>query len=515
VAQIFHEKLPEQYHVFCNLVWSKAAQTRGKKTGEIDFIVAAPANYLHIIELSLGRFELDGKGQLIMKTPEGFRNKSSQLNTNKSIIIEFLQKAKTRNIHIPSQTIEGWLLLPNTSISKETVLLRYPEDHIIDRSSSVNPTEELATKIRAFSTDDRAKEQSVHPGLIKLLSQELEYVPDVSSLASTELSFTSGVNETSELIFGAETNSDIVVVDGVAGSGKTQLALIGLKYWNSSGYPACLVANTRVIPNLLRQQLGDRENVYSFHEFSTLDNKKFQKIFVDEAHHFNANALGSIYSKLSPRGKLYALMDSAQNFDSRFATPPNATIFHFHTSYRIPPKLCDYLSQLKPLNRKIRCGFSGIESIFDIHVGDSSLAACLDIMALFFFGRPELLGHAGIVFCGSKLELQERLSETLEKILEFLRFCGRPSTLEALGTDIKTGCLNIDSQRNIFGLTIDTIRRWQGTSRPIIFVCNLHRQVDILTACRVFYSSVTRSRSRCEVLATPAFAQQLIAATET
>lgn len=514
VAFAFNENLPAQYHIFCNLDWARSSETKGKKTGEIDFIVATPGNFLHIIELSLGRFELDGNGCLVMKTPEGVKNKSIQLNSNKSVIIDFLGRAKARNISIPPQKIEGWLLLPNAQVSKESLLLRYPEDHIIDRSSGNDPVQELTRRILALNNNEKSTDQQVHPNLVKLLSQVLDYVPDVSTLASTELSFTARMQDLSDLILSTETNAEMIVIDGVAGSGKTQLALTGLNICSKNGRSACLVANTRVIPNLLRRQLGEVSSVYPFHEFIKLRHDKFDTIFVDEAHHFNQYAIGSIYSKLAPNGKLYALMDSAQNFDARFQPSAGATVFHFNTSYRVPSKLCDFLSELKPLNRRIRSPIINNDAYFDLHVGVSSLSACLDLMAVFFVDRPALLCQSGIVYCGSKYQLQEELGLNSQQLVDFLKICGISAPVETLKVNLQQGCCDIDSVDNPYELTIDTIRRWQGTSKPIIFVCNLDQQSTTSISCRLFYSAVTRSRSRCEVLVTPGFANQLISATE-
>lgn len=500
--------------MFCNLDWARPTTYKGKKTGEIDFIVAAPGNKLHIIELSLGRLELDGLGNLVFKSISGTKNKSAQLNSNKNIIIELLKRARDRAIEIPPQQIEGWLLLPNSRISPDTVLLRYPEDHIVDRSSSANPVVELGRRIIAESRDVEASSTPVSGALIKLLSQELGYVPDVSSLTAGELSYTTTMNETSELILTAETRAPMIVVDGVAGSGKTQLALIGLSRCKDHSLKACLIANTRVIPNLLRREVGDEKTIYSYQEFLKCDHRELDQVFIDEAHHFNQHAVSLIASRLAPDGRIFALMDSAQNFDERFMPGPNATIFHFNTSHRVPAKLCDLLSQLNPLQKNIRSTVTDVDTYFDLQVSDSSLTNCLALMAKFFLDKKSLLWHAGIVYCGSKFELQKDLFANIYKLKAFLEMCGFSPSIESLTTHIINSRFDIDTQHNDFGITIDTIRRWQGTAKPIIFACNLKKQANAETACRLFYSCATRARSRCEVLATPAFAKQILEATD-
>ena len=513
VALTLKASLPDCYHIFCNLDWARTTDTRGKKTGEIDFIVAAPSNHLHVIELSLGRLELDGAGNLVLNAYEGSRNKSKQLSSNKRFIFDILSLAREKNLDIPQQKIEGWLLIPNSKINRTTPILRYPEDHIIDRSSEIDPILELTRKIRKLSNEEGSENRTVPREIIKLFSQALEYVPDTTSLIDSEVTFTTKMQETATVILSVESPSRMIVIDGVAGSGKTQLGLIGLTYFRCQSLKSCLVANTRVLPNLLRRELGSGAEIFPYNDFIKSDQTGFDRIFIDEAHHFNENAIKLIRSKLTKDGKIYALMDNAQNFDERFVATPDAITFHLNTSYRVPAKLCEFLSELKPLRRTLKSAASAIDTQFDLHIGDCKLASCINHMEHFFQDKANLLKHAGIVFCGNKFELNQQLQECANLLVSFYRNMGIEIKVGEILDQIAADGFDVDACDNKLGLTIDTIRRWQGTSKALIFVCNLKKQSTVEIACRLFYSATTRSRARCEIFATNEFAHQLIEAT--
>ena len=513
VALTLKASLPDCYHIFCNLDWARPSDTLGKKTGEIDFIIAAPSNHLHVIELSLGRLELDGVGNFVLSTYDGARNKSKQLNSNKKFIFDLLSLARKRNLDIPQQKIEGWLLIPNSKINRAIPILRYPEDHIIDRSSDPDPILELTRKIRKLSGEEGNENRTVTRGIIQLFSQAFEYVPDTSSLAESEIAFTTKMQDTANIILSVESSGRMIVVDGVAGSGKTQLGLIGLNYFRRQSLKCCLVANTRVLPNLLRRELGSGADVFPYNDFIKSNHKHFDRIFIDEAHHFNENAVKLIESKLSEHGKLYVLMDNAQNFDERFVPTPDAITFHLNTSYRVPAKLCEFLSELKPLRRTLKSAAASIDTQFDLHIGDCRLTSCIDHMEKFFQDKASLVKHSGIVFCGSKFELNQQLQECANRLVSFYRNIGIEITVDQILNQLAAGGFDVDATDNKLGLAIDTIRRWQGTSKAIIFVCNLKKQSTVEIACRIFYSATTRSRARCEIFGTKEFAQQLIEAT--
>jgi hypothetical protein len=513
VARDLASNLPSNWHVISNVEWAKETKV-GKRTGEIDFVILTPGNVIHVIELTFGTLELNSDGDLVFSTPAGKKSKSQQLRSNKSFVIDILRNARRLNEGLPTFDIRAWLLTPNTILDREIPSPLYEPTQIVDGSYS-DPTGELCNRLKAGH--DKTAGQ-VQPVILRIFMRELRYYLDPTTLIEGERRYVSGLSQTTEVILSVRCKTNRIVIDGVAGSGKTQIALAGLERARAKGLSAAIVSNTRVLPNLIQSEYGSSFPAHTYWTIQGVENGSLDEIFIEEAHHFQPTALESIEKKLKPAGKMFYLMDSCQNFDGRFVPPEDSAFIFLDTTYRVPKEVCNYLNLIAPLKKTIRCKSPQLDSYIAIEDSyESALDTTRDSLKSFIEfikRRPELTDFCSLVFCGSQQEFElmitadDELTLMLEKICE-LTIRDKTSRVEDHSVRGRLNDLTLDRPNRPYKTTLDTIRRFQGSSNKFVWVTGLDEQPSIEGAARIFYSAVTRSRSRCEVFCTQAFSKQI------
>jgi hypothetical protein len=503
VAQQLANVLPANWHILSNIEWS-ARGVAGRRTGEIDFIVLTPDYRIHVIELTFGFLEYDGTGSIVIASPFNKKNKSTQLKNNKAVVIEILREATRRGADVPRHFITGWLLAPRANLSHEIPNPAYPFENVID-AKSASPVEELAARIiRSSGVID--PNLSVDTTVLKIFKQELKYYLDPSTLTEGERKYVTSFMSTSELLLSIKSDSNRFIVDGVAGSGKTQLAIAGLERARSKKIRAALISNTKVLPTLLKSEYGNNFPAFTYFSFKEEPINSYDEVYVEEAHHFEPAAIEGITARVKTGGRMFYLMDSHQNFDGRFIAPPDAVTIYLSDTYRVPHEIVRYLN-LFLSDRQVRCKSPQINSeiTFDdsSSTDDETFLRAIDSIELFLSRNLDLRSHCGVVYCGNQFQL----ASLVEKYLDRLK------SKSLIRSDLRSEAiiekLKLDSLDRAEDITLDTIRRFQGSSNKFIWICGLTKQSTIDGAVRLFYSAVTRARARCEVFCTSEFASQL------
>ena len=513
VARELASSLPENWHVISNVEWAKETRI-GKRTGEIDFVVLAPGNLVHVIELTMGTLEFDASGELVVTTHAKKKNKTGQLKSNKTFVIELLREARHLNSDLPTHTIYSWLLAPQTFLDNTIPNPLYAINQVVDGRAE-SPSAELCRRMLTLST---VKTPLVHQATLRIFLRALRYYLDPSTLIEGERRYVSGLSQATDIVLSIKSNSNRIVIDGVAGSGKTQIALAGLEDTLSKNRKAALVSNTRVLPNLIQSEYGNTFPAHTYWTIQSESDQSLDELFIEEAHHFQPAALQLIEQKIKPDGRIFYLMDSCQNFDDRFVYPENCTKITLNTTYRVPHEICSYLNLLKPLAREIRCKSPQLEShisIDDSCTTDSeSFERALHSFLNFLQTKIDLAKFCSVVYCGSQQDLEHVIDKNknlYQLLLDASRLTGDSHISGAQAQDIKyylkRHTIDYEKTRNTF--TIDTIRRFQGSSNKFIWVTGLDTQSTDTAAARLFYSAVTRSRARCEVFCTQGFAYQV------
>ncbi len=480
--------LPEEWTLIANISWSRASLKYKKNNGEIDYLVLTTTGVIHVIEYTEARAELDIDGDVVVVMPNGKKNKTLQLKSNKEFVIEILKKSKFNNEN-QKFLIESWLLVPNLTVTNPVPL--YQESQIVD-STNQDAILELANRIKKTALCDSLP-INLNP-LIKLFLNELDFTVDPSSFGESSTRYIKNLEPLSSVILDFECPQKIIVIDGVAGSGKTQLALIGMQKSILENTKCALVSNTKVLPSLMKKEMGDNFPAYTTFNFPY--EEKYEIIYVEEAHHLNEQAINKLIESVTNSGRIYLLMDSKQNFDDRFNYPENSIIFHLDQTYRVPSQICSYLNSISLFKRTINPIHTMNGQSIDIKILNKNqlilAEKCAEEFINFIRNNQNKAKSSALIFCGNQFELEKITSQS------------------AIFKEVSELCTSLDSLDNKDKPCIDTIRRFQGSSRGHIYCCGFDEGLNNESSAKLFYSAVTRCRSNCTVYLTENFAKKLI-----
>jgi len=339
------KSLPDEWTLIANISWSRPSLKNKKNNGEIDYLVLTDNGAIHVIEYTEARAEFNSDGEVIVIMPNGRKNKTLQLKSNKEFVIEILKSSRFENEN-QKFLIESWLLVPNLNVINPLPL--YQKSQIVDNAND-DAISELAKRI--INSTAKGSISVNLSSLTKLFLNQLDFTVDPSSFGESSVRYIKNLEPLSSVILDVECPQKVIVIDGVAGSGKTQLALIGMQSAIAEGIKTALVSNTKVLPSLMKKELGEDFPAYTTFNFPY--NEGYEIIFVEEAHHMNESAINKLIESITESGKIYLLMDSKQNFDGRFNYPENSIIFHLDQTYRVPSQICSYLNSISLFTRKI------------------------------------------------------------------------------------------------------------------------------------------------------------------
>jgi len=484
------ENLPNDWAVISNTNWSYGKHKKNRKNnGEIDFLVLSPFGIIHVIEYTQARADLNLNGEVIVVMPNGTKNKTLQLTNNKDFIIELLKDSKNL-IGSQKYFINSWLFVPNLLVKNPTPM--YQKDNIVDGTSNY-PIKDLTLKIINSNPDH--KELISIDNLVKLFINQLDLVIDPSSFGESSQRYIKNFEPLGHAILRIESSHQIIVIDGVAGSGKTQLALIGMKISLINGLKCALVSNTKVLPALIKRELGVDFPAYTAFNFE-YSTSLYDYIFVEEAHHLNNQVIQKIFTCLKPEGKMYLLMDQKQNFDDKFEIPKNSLIIHLDQTYRVPIQICEYLNSFPSFSTNIIPINTQEGESIEIDVFSKSLIEAAEKCAKYFLEfinkNPLLKENSALIFCGNQFELNQLIKDS------------------NIFKEAAENCMALDSEYKTSHSTLDTIRRFQGSSRHYIFCCWFDESLSSESSAKLFYSACTRARTKCFTFLTKTFTNKLI-----
>jgi len=482
------KSLPDEWTLIANISWSRPSLKNKKNNGEIDYLVLTDNGAIHVIEYTEARAEFNSDGEVIVIMPNGRKNKTLQLKSNKEFVIEILKSSRFENEN-QKFLIESWLLVPNLNVINPLPL--YQKSQIVDNAND-DAISELAKRI--INSTAKGSISVNLSSLTKLFLNQLDFTVDPSSFGESSVRYIKNLEPLSSVILDVECPQKVIVIDGVAGSGKTQLALIGMQSAIAEGIKTALVSNTKVLPSLMKKELGEDFPAYTTFNFPY--NEGYEIIFVEEAHHMNESAINKLIESITESGKIYLLMDSKQNFDGRFNYPENSIIFHLDQTYRVPSQICSYLNSISLFTRKINSIHTVAGQSIDIQIKqeDPLILAekCAKDYLEFIKSNENQAKNSALIYCGNQFELDKVISKS--------------ATFQEL---VKI-CASLDSSNNSDKPCIDTIRRFQGSSRAYVYCCGFEETLNNESSAKLFYSAVTRCRRACTAYLTDKFAKKLI-----
>jgi hypothetical protein len=474
LAGYFQEVLPPDWTVINSVPWHRSKPIAGKKTGEIDFIVISPSQVLHVIEHTDNFAELNAEGNIIVSHKGQLQNKSRQLNANREAVIQLLQEFDTSRKH---RLIYSWLFAPNADVLTATLGMRV--ENIIDRRASPNPWEAMTLKIQAM--EPVAVDCVPDERLISFFQNKLDLTVDPTSLSDNEVRFVGEFEPISSLILNLQCTQKLIKIEGVAGAGKTQIALTGLRRAKKTGASAVLISNSITIPNRLIQCAQNEFPAVHYHGFEKMvrdvPDMRFDQIYIEEAHQLGSERVDFIKLFLSPIGKIFLLFDANQDIDGRLNLKEDAVIFSLCHSYRVPRKIAEILNDLEHIRPKIHSTREVDGDPLNLQTADNpddGIQLAISAVSDFICKNPHLANRCAFVLGSHKRKLYEiRWPENWRKLT---------------------------SKEPMDGPVVDTIRRFQGLSRDFIFAAGFSDEVaGEREAQRLFYTVVTRARVRVNI----------------
>jgi len=474
LATHFEKTLPSNWTVINSVRWHRSRPIAGKKTGEIDFIVISPSQVLHVIEHTDKLAELDADGNVVVSHQGQLQNKSHQLNANREAVIQLLQDFDAGKKH---RSINSWLFTPNADVV--TSALGLIIENIIDRRASPDPWIALTQKIQ--ETEPATANHVPSEGLISFFQNKLDLTVDPTSLSDNEVRFVREFEPTSSLILNLQCTQKLIKIEGVAGSGKTQIALAGLRRAKQSGASAILISNSITIPNRLLQCVPNEFSAVHFRAFEKkmrdAPNMQFDQIYIEEAHQLGNERVDFIKNFLNPFGKIFLLFDANQDVDGRLNLIEDAVIFTLSHSHRVPRKLADILNGLEYIRPKIYSTREVKGDPLNLQMADNpdvGIQLAISAMSDFIEKNPHLANRCAFILGSHKGKLKE--------------------------IQWPKNWRKLTSKEPMEGPVVDTIRRFQGLSRDFIFAAGFDDGVtNEQQAQRLFYTAVTRARVKANI----------------
>jgi hypothetical protein len=276
------DELSDQYMVFHGVHWTRL-EDDAAIYGEIDFLIVNPYGRALAIEQKETRIEKDKRGELVAiyedsrghKTEKNIR---SQVTRNiQSLRQEFSRRFPGRSMHI-----DHLLYLPTARLSG-SLPANICLGRVVDESEAAN-LPEIIRKI--FEDSPMPMGEGIADALLvrEFLSEKAAIAPQLGLLGHSAKALTTRLSSgLAQWVERLEFSPFRLWVQGTAGSGKTQLALIELKKAKRNKQTAMYLCFNRPLADAMKLVAPEPNNCMTFHELADLLAK--QKGVTFDFHH--------------------------------------------------------------------------------------------------------------------------------------------------------------------------------------------------------------------------------------
>ena len=380
------EELSDQYCIFHGVHWTKIEENAAVY-GEIDFLILNPYGKILAIEQKETAIEKNKQGELvaIYSRADGQRKEKkihSQVSRNiQSLRQEFSRRHKNQSLHI-----EHLLYLPTAKIEGE-LPLNLALGRVVD-SSDAKYLPEIIRKILEDNPIPTGSDIADALTIQEFLSEKANVVPQMGVLGRSAKEMTtrlsSGLSEWAERL---EFSPFRLWVQGTAGSGKTQLALIELRRAKVNNRTAMYLCFNRPLVDTMKLSAPEPNNCMTFHELAELLAKQngrkidFQEenvfpklaqylvenisllknqldvLIIDEGQDFDKTWGDALISMVKEDGRIIWLEDPSQDLYGRWQTNWPAWVKIFSpTNYRSPQRLVNLMNALELTDDHLEAG---------------------------------------------------------------------------------------------------------------------------------------------------------------
>jgi len=491
-GQFLVDELDEDWIIFPNFHWVRPALDKGSSFGEIDFLILSPCGLLHCIELKDNPKLFSDNGSLWAQYSKGKpTNVLLQLNNSETAIAQTLAK-----MSLPFKVLtRKWLLL---TAARAPENISFPKENIHDTNRRPNPFHTLARDmIRAEALRDSKKINTTD--LIPYFARVLDLTPSAEEIGSGVTSYLSKSNPDFQAISNlmiikgkGEKGHSVLTIDGPAGSGKTQ---IGVQLATSAimrGADAVIATHTNALANALALGLKAKkikENLWQLSqpyegtlyigtigkiitqvEYLDKSNKNYvDVVIVEESHVIRKEKIQQLLKFLDVGlvPHIYLLSDEGQYLFKEYEV--GEIIYGLNKTYRLPIKINSFVNSLKA-RKKPFITLNPIDGeVVILDNFDSEEHASTEAIKVI----QEIINN-GII---KRNQIAVLLGSSVKRINLFKNKYDEFRTLDEDYTD---------------HIVIDTVNRFQGFSRDMIFLIDFHPK-DIEQFRGYFYLAATRS----------------------
>ena len=506
--------LPDTFHAYHSVEWS-GLHEETQRFGEIDIVVLSPQGHLVLLEVKAGDVSITEHGitKQYSSDPSNAKNIQHQIHAQVNAMRQALlnnQLEEVRFAHL--------LVLPDQKITLGSIA--YPRERIVDATQQDQLCQYIINSVPNIPLSSQLIER-----VTLFLENRFDLIPDpsvqISQIQSTNSRLSEGLATWVPRI---QHENQTYVIQGTAGSGKTQLALSLMRAAASQRQRSAYVCFNRPLADHIQNIAPANAEVSTFHQLSMehwrktvgepdfSDKQLFIKatkkyledaetfepkldlLVIDESQDFETAWIEALFQQLKPEGRLYVMGDADQQLYARPAFELSGAVsIHCNDNFRSPQRIVDMVNLLKLSNSPIKAR--------SVHAGElpefrryiptesgitQSIQSCVESLVLDGVRLDQI---ALISFNG-----KER-----SKLLA-LDTIGKWKLRKSLGSFDQNGnALWSDGE-----LFAETVYRFKGQSAPVVVLCEVDFEELTERELRKLFVGFTRAQYRVVCLMTKA-----------
>ncbi len=358
--------LPPDWVVLHSVDWSSVRPDATQHFGEIDIVVMAPWGHLVIIEVKAGA---------LVQTAEGLGKQYGEKSKSLDMQARIQHAAMRQNLNrelLSDVRLGQLLVLPDQRVLVGT--LAHPRERIVDSRDMP----ELCQRVKTAMPTDlgaRLDTERVLAFLLNRFSASIDVAAQVTQAAQATGRLSSGLTTWVPRIT-APSNS--YVINGTAGSGKTQLALALVQQALKTQQRVAYLCFNRPLADHIATLVSHKVDVSTVHEwalqraqqagldvdfsqpdiFDTITRTwmahaeaqpaNLDLLIIDEAQDFDAEWVDCLIWRMKSGGRLYIMGDSEQALYERDAFElPEAVSIQCHENFRSPRRIVATMNALR------------------------------------------------------------------------------------------------------------------------------------------------------------------------
>lgn len=523
-VEILAEALPDNCAIFHSMEWIKLTDKKAH-FGEIDLCIVGPSGITVTIEQKNGELKLSPKGKIYKQYASGKQTYPAK------------QLARSRN------GLKAIWKKAFKSYKLELTPLIYLPDHIVDESvTAVDKTliidekrkNDLANIVsRLLKLNSRKPDEEHKSRVLQFFRSQFTIMPSVAALFShKEHFYTKKQSELTGFIKALSFNPAHLLIEGGAGSGKTQIAVeLFQKAINDGKKPLLLCYNrplakdleiladgsiglisnvdkfvndymkTRAIYDLAEESSGD-----VFGKLKDLAQSEevekdwqFDVLIIDEAQDFTEENFQFALHFLTPDGDIVVLKDSQQNvYSNGFDFKPTVSL-KLDKNYRNSYEVIAFTDALlgKSYRKKADSLSFDLAPSIETYQGEQGYIAQL-IKRINHYLEMNFSLDDMVIIVGCGQEKSWLMKQRQIGSWKIKRFSGEYSEEgDQLYTDGE--------------LLVDTVYRFKGRQKPIVFFTEIDFAVWTGRIEKLLYVGCTRAEISCSLFITEQAEQAILA----